>query len=97
MALVVRNHEEWDRIRAGGQRRFLIRYGVIGRGLPMALLCAIAIEVSLGSTLPDALWAPPFLGRLALAFAFFGLGGAFTTLMTWRLYERRFGTKSGSA
>jgi hypothetical protein len=96
MALIVRNHEEWERIRAAGQRRFLLRYGVIGRGLPMALLCALAIEISLGNPLPDALWSASFLGRLALAFVFFGLGGAFTTLMTWRLYERRFDTTSGN-
>jgi hypothetical protein len=97
MAMVVRNREEWERVRAAGQRRFLIRCGVIGRGLPMALLCALAIEISLGHPFPEALWSPPFLGRLVLAFAFFGLGGAFTTLMTWRLYERRFGPTSGSA
>lgn len=96
MALIVRSQEEWERIRAAGQRRFLFRYGVIGRGVPMALLCALAIEISLGNALPDALWSAPFLGRLVVAFAFFGLGGAFTSLMTWRLYERRFGTTSGS-
>ena len=97
MALIVRTSEEWDRIRAAGQRRFLIRYGVIGRGVPMALLCALAVEISLGNPFPEALWSPLFLGRLVLAFAFFGLGGAFTTLMTWRLYERRFGRPSGGA
>ena len=90
--MVVRTREEWDRLREAGQRRFLVRYGVIGRGIPMALLCALAIEISLGSPLPDALTSPAFLGRFALAFAFFGLGGAFTALMTWRLYERRFGS-----
>jgi hypothetical protein len=95
--MVIRSREEWERVRAAGQRRFLIRYGVIGRGAPMAVLCALAIEVSLGGSLPEALWAPPFIGRLVLAFAFFGLGGAFTSLMTWRLYERRFGATPGES
>jgi len=92
MALIVKTPEEWEKIRSTGQRRFLLRYGVIGRGVPMALLCALAVEISLGNPLPEALRSVEFAGRLLLAFAFFGLGGAFTSLMTWRLYERRFGT-----
>ena len=91
VTMVVRHREEWQRIRARGRRAFVLRYGVLGRGVPMALLCALAIEFTLGSPFPDALTSPAFLGRLAFAFVVFAIGGAFTATMTWRLYERRFG------
>ena len=38
---VVRTHAEWAALRARGRRWFLLRYGVLGRGLPLALLCAV--------------------------------------------------------
>lgn len=91
--MVVRHREEWQRIRARGRRAFLLRYGVLGRGIPMALICALGIEIYLGTPLPDALISPAFLGRFALAFAVFATGGAFTAQMTWKLYERRFGAQ----
>jgi hypothetical protein len=91
MAVVITRKEEWERIRARGQRHFVIRYGVIGRGLPMALICALGIELALGSRFPEALWSPAFVGRFAFALVVFSLGGALTARTTWRLYERRFG------
>ena len=91
VAMVVRRKEEWEAIRARGERHFLLRYGVLSRGLPMALICSVGIELYLGGTFPEALWTLPFLGRFLFALVVFGLGGASTARMTWRLYERRFG------
>jgi hypothetical protein len=91
---IVRTREEWAPLRERGRRWFLVRYGVIGRGLPLALICALAIEVSLGSPFPEALRSQAFLGRLALAFAVFSLSGCITANATWNLYERRLGPAS---
>jgi hypothetical protein len=93
---IVRTREEWTAIRAHGRRWFLIRYGVIGRGLPLALLCALAIEVSIGGSFPELLRSQAFLGRLALAFAVFSASGCLTANATWNLYERRLGPGAGS-
>jgi hypothetical protein len=94
MAMVVRRKEEWERIRSRGQQRFILRYGILGRGLPMALVCAVGIELYLGGTFPEALRAPAFLGRFLFALAVFSLGGSLTARMTWKLYERRFGPRA---
>jgi len=88
---VVRTREEWAPLRARGRRWFLLRYGVVGRGLPLALLCAVAIEVSLGGAFPEALRSQAFLGRFALALAVFSLSGCLTANAAWNLYERKLG------
>jgi hypothetical protein len=88
---IVRTQEEWAPLRARGKRWFLLRYGVLGRGLPLAVVCALAIEVSVGTPFPGALWSPAFLGRLALAFVVFSASGCLTANATWNLYERRLG------
>jgi hypothetical protein len=94
---IVRTREEWLPLRARGRRWFLLRYGVLGRGLPLALICALAIEVSLGSPFPEALRSQAFLGRLALAFAVFSASGCVTANATWNLYERKLGPAGGAS
>jgi hypothetical protein len=94
---VVRTHAEWAALRARGRRWFLLRYGVLGRGLPLALLCAVAIEVSLGSPFPEALRSQAFLGRLGLLLAVFSVSGCLTANATWNLYERKLGAPGSDA
>jgi hypothetical protein len=94
---IVRTREEWAPLRARGKRWFLLRYGVLGRGLPLALLCVVAIEASLGSPFPEALRSPAFLVRLVLAFGVFSLSGCLTANATWNLYERKLGPPGGGA
>lgn len=87
------SRDEWDRVRARGRNRFLLLRGVLGRGVPMALVCAVGIELYLGGRLPEALSTPSFLGRLALALAFFSVGGVLNAQMQWKLNHKRFGTR----
>ncbi len=89
MALV--SAQDWPRIRAAGRGRFLFTRGVLGRGVPMALVVAVGIELMVGGPLPDSLLGSEFLGRLALALLVFGIGGALNAQMQWKLAERRFG------
>lgn len=88
---IARTREEWEPVRAAGRRWFLIRHGVLGRGLPLGLLCAIAIELSLGGEFPEALRSKDFLVRFALAFLVFTASGCLTANATWNLCERRLG------
>jgi hypothetical protein len=88
---LVRTREEWRAVEARGKPWFLLRYGVLGRGLPLGLLCALAVEASLGGDFPEALRSFRFLRTLALAFAVFSASGSLTANVTWNLYARRFG------
>ncbi len=94
VAVIARSQTEWDRIRERGKPWFLFSRGVLGRGIPMALICAVGIEVYVGGRFPDALLEAPFLGRLALALAVFSVGGLLNAQMQWKLHEKRFGTAS---
>ena len=92
--MTVRDRKEWDRIQERGKSWFLFSRGVLGRGLPMALVCAIAIELYLGGKLPEAFLEARFLGRLLLALAVFSVGGVLNAQMQWKLQEKRFGQMS---
>jgi hypothetical protein len=88
---IVRSREEWQALEARGKSWFLLRYGVLGRGLPLAILCALALEASLGGSFPEALRSARFLRTFALALAVFSASGSLTANVTWNLYARRFG------
>jgi hypothetical protein len=86
------NEEDWARVRAGGKGRYLLRSGVIGRGIPMGLVVTLLIELwDPSGHMPDALLAPRFLWRLLLALAVFSAGGCISSLANWSVHERRFG------
>jgi hypothetical protein len=93
---IVRNPQEWEAVRAAGKPWFLIRYGVLGRGIPLALLCAIAIQFALGTPPAEWLRSQDFLLRLGLFVLLFSFTGSMTANATWKLNERRFGG-AGSA
>jgi hypothetical protein len=88
---IVRSAAEWAPVRAAGKQWFLLRYGVLGRGLPLALLTASAIQLALGTPPDQWLRTRDFFVRLGLAFIVFSLSGSLTANATWNLYERRFG------
>jgi hypothetical protein len=87
--------EEWAGVRAKGKPAFLLRYGVIGRGLPLGIVVALAIEVSLGGAFPAALTSPAFLGRLALCVAVFSATGCLNANLSWNAHERRAAQRRG--
>jgi hypothetical protein len=82
--------DEWQNVRARGKTNFLIRYGFLGRGLPLGALVAVAIEAALGSPWPDALWGAPFLTRLVALVAVFSASGCVRANFQWNLYEKRY-------
>lgn len=88
------SEEDWAKIRALGRGQYLLRYGVIGRGVPMGILVALLIELlSPSGAMPDALLEARFLGRLLLAVAVFSVSGCISALANWRVHERRFEEK----
>jgi hypothetical protein len=83
--------EDWEKIRTQGPKRYLLRYGVVGRGIPMGVVVALLIELwDPSGAMPDALLEPRFLGRLLLAVAVFTASGCISAWANWRVHERRF-------
>ena len=85
---------EWERMKARGRTRFVLLSGVLGRGLPLGLVVAVAIQILTGEPLPDSLASPTFVGRALLAVAVFSASGCLSAYTAWRLHERRFGAGS---
>ncbi len=85
--------DEWRTVRSRGEPAFLFRHGFLGRGLPLGVLTAVAIEAYLGGSFPDTLREPAFLGRLLLAVAVFTVSGSLAAHANWSLHERRFGQR----
>jgi hypothetical protein len=82
--------DEWESVRAKGKASFLFRHGFLGRGLPLGVLVAVAIEAALGSPWPEALWSAPFLTRLLACMTVFTASGCLRANLQWNLYERRY-------
>lgn len=85
--------EEWARVREQGRWSYVLRYGLLSRGLPFGLITAVIIEVYLGDKLPGALLTLGFLGRLVLAVGVFTLSGAVSANANWIMHERHFQQK----
>lgn len=90
----IHSREEWAKLRTQGRGRYLFRYGVVGRGIPMGIVVALLIELwDPSGAMPDALLETHFLGRLLLAVAVFSASGCISALANWRVHERRFEEK----
>ena len=81
--------DEWPAVRARGKRAFLLRYGFLGRGLPLGVLVALVIEAGFGGTFPAALSSPTFLVRLLLCVTVFSVTGFINANVSWNAHERR--------
>jgi hypothetical protein len=81
---------EWQRVRASGQGAFLLRHGLIGRGLPLGTLTAVVVKAAQGARLPEALATLDFLALLAFCIAVFTATGTLAARATWGHWERRY-------
>lgn len=74
---------KWERVRAAGRDRFVMRCGVLGWGVPTAILYSLAgllWERGLGE----------FALRLAISLLLFPLGGYFWGAIMWRHFEAAY-------
>ena len=89
--------EEWEQIKAGGRARFLVLFGVLGRGIPMALVFLIVFLYLEGRAFDASLlrdggtWL-----RFLLASLLFSLGGVASSYARWRAMELRFESEERS-
>ena len=73
----------WAAIRQRGRRRYIVVSGVLGWGVPTAILTTTFMQLVGG--VPG-----PFLGRLALGLVTFPLGGIWFGAWMWSVNERRY-------
>ena len=83
--------EEWAKVREAGKIPFLVRYGFLGRGLPLGVITALAVDVYRGAQFPDLLQSVDFYGLLAFCVAVFTASGALGANANWIVHERRHG------
>jgi hypothetical protein len=81
---------EWRRVRAAGQARFLLRHGLLGRGLPLGTLTAVVVKAAQGGRFPEDLATLGFLGLLAFCVAVFTASGSLAARASWGFHERRY-------
>ena len=81
--------DEWPAVRARGKQAFLLRYGFLGRGLPLGILVALVIEAGFGGTFPATLSSPSFLWRLLLCVTGFSVTGCINANVSWNAHEKR--------
>jgi hypothetical protein len=73
----------------------VVLLGALRRGVPMAIVVTLLLELIEGGTLDRArLLAPAFLERAALVLVVFLLGGALSSFARWKSFEALFGDDS---
>ena len=83
--------EEWEKIKAGGRTRFLLLFGVVGRGIPMAVAFLILFLYLEGRAFDASLLRDTHVWlRFLLAAVLFSLGGVASSYARWRAMELRF-------
>ncbi len=90
--MAVLNREEWERIRAGGRTRYMLLWGVCGRGIPIALVLMVIFLALEGRSFDAELLRDTSLWiRFVLAAALFSVGGVVSSYNRWRQMEQRYG------
>lgn len=82
---------EWEQIKAGGRTRYLLLFGVVGRGVPMAAVFLIVFLYLEGRAFDASLLRDGTVWlRFLLPAALFSLGGVASSYARWRAMELRF-------
>ena len=76
-------------VREAGKTPFLLRYGLLGRGIPLGVITSLAISVYQGNDFPDLLQSLDYYGLLAFCVSVFTLSGSFAANANWMVHERR--------
>lgn len=86
MQMTEKQRERWTRIRSGGRKNFIWKYGVLGWGVAVAVVWAIVMAAWNGWT------QLPIL--LPLALVTFPFGGYVLGAMMWRQSETAYDAPS---
>ena len=88
----MRSYDEaaWQKIREQGKTPFLLKNGLVGRGLPMGAIVAVAITALKGGVFPDAFRTLEFYQLLAFTIAVFTASGCVAAYASWSLHEKKY-------
>jgi hypothetical protein len=85
----MRDSEKWVKLSKMGRSRFVLLYGILGWGIPTAILFTLLQSYQNG-------W-DGFLFELIPALVIFPIGGYVWGRVMWKFLERRHGKTSGVA
>lgn len=88
----VRNYEadQWPAIRAKGKTAFLIRNGLLMRGLPLGSLMAFVVMSVQGAEASAEFMTWRFAAILLFCVGVFTASGSLAARASWSVHERRF-------
>ena len=79
--IYVSNSERWAKFRKLGRNQYVLRVGVLGWGVPVAIFFSLIQSFEYG-------W-DTFIFRLIPALVLFPVGGIFFGLFMWKIMERK--------
>ncbi len=82
--------EQWQAIRTKGKTAFLLRNGLVMRGLPLGALMAFVIMSLQGAELPAELASWRFAATFLFCMGIFTASGSLAARASWSVHERRF-------
>ncbi len=92
----VRNYsaEQWQTIRCKGKTAFLLRNGLLLRGLPLGALMSFVVMSLLGAQLPAEFASWRFAAILLFCIGVFTASGSLAARASWSVHERRFSSQA---
>ncbi len=75
----------WEKMMKKGKKRVVIQHGVLGWGIPSAILFTILMSVRDRSISFDG----DFFSQLAISLLMFGVGGIFFGMYVWKGVEKK--------
>ncbi len=85
------DREEWAAIRARGPRAFVLRQGLLSRGLPLGALMSLVVMNIQEVPLPEGLASWSFAATLLFCIAIFTATGSMAARATWKVHEHEHG------
>ena len=82
---------EWEAIRARGESAFLLRQGLVFRGLPLGALMSLVVMNIQGVPIPDGLVSWSYAATLLFCIAIFTVTGSLAARATWKVHEHEHG------
>lgn len=94
--IATRSREEWRKAQEQGLGRFMA-FGALRRGIPMALMVLLALELFEGGSFDRArLLSAAFVERVFFVFGVFLAGGALSAFARWKSFEALYGDDSST-
>jgi hypothetical protein len=89
-ALSEKQRKRWEQLRARGKRRFVVLHGVLGWGVPVAVVWSIWMQLWDNGFSLDGFLSARFFSQMVVAFMVFPAAGILFGHWMWWFNERRY-------